>query len=70
MVLVTLLKTPEPSPEPAHSAIDCQGLNISPLPQSKSISNNKIKKKTCLELKKMLLNIAMHINTWKMHTSI
>lgn len=40
MVLFSLLKTPEPSPEFVHSEMDYQSLNVSPFPQSKGISNN------------------------------
>lgn len=41
MVLFTLLKTPEPSsPELASSEMDYRCLNVSPLPQSRGISNN------------------------------
>lgn len=45
MVLFTLLKTPEPSPERAYSEMDNQSLNISPLPKVEaSLKIKKIKK--------------------------
>lgn len=64
MVSFTPLKTPEPSPELVYSEIDCQGLKVSPFPESRSISNNE-KKKTCPALKYMLFNTATYINTYK-----
>lgn len=44
MILFPLVKTPESSRELAYSEMDYQGLNISPLLQSKGISNNGKKK--------------------------
>lgn len=43
MVSFTPLKTPEPSPELVYSETDCQGLKVSPFPESRSISNNEKK---------------------------
>lgn len=44
MILFPLVKTPESSPELAYSEMDYQGLNVSPLPQNKGISNSEKKK--------------------------
>lgn len=41
MVLFTLLKALEPSPELAHSEMDYEGLKGSPFSQRGGISNNK-----------------------------
>lgn len=63
MILFPFIKTPESSPELAYSEMDYQGLNVSPLPQNKGISNSEKKKKKLVQTQENVIQYCYLYNT-------